>query len=139
MDLAGIAGWILVKGSVKKEDFFYFFMEFVKNEGPSFEQKPPVFFMEKAKIHKSKAYMTRIFNKFYNCLYNALHSPQLNPIDYAFSKIKAQVAKMHPNTEKYLIQCIYNGISGIIPKNFAGYVYQSYKFMKIAYESHDFI
>lgn len=139
MDYEKIIGWVLFKGGVKKEDFFWYLMELIKNEMHSFKKIAPVFFMDNARIHKSKTYMTGIFNKYYDCLYNAPYSPQLNPIEYAFSKIKSLVAKRAPMNESDLISAIEAAIKEIGSKDCAGYVWQSFKFMKTAYDMEDFI
>ncbi len=103
MDSKGIIRWMLFKGGVKKEDFFSFLMELVKKyDNTLWKEQTPLFFMDNAAIHKSKKYMIKTFNEYFNTLYNAPYSPQLNPIEYCFSKLKSLVRKEKINTEKQL-------------------------------------
>ncbi len=51
--------------------------------------KKIIIFCDNAKIHKSNQFMLNTFNKFYTLLYNAAYTPQYNPIELCFSKIKS--------------------------------------------------
>ena len=94
MDLKRIVGWMVFRGSVKKEDYFSFLMSLNKIFSQTqFKSLNPIFFMDNAKIHKSELYMIKIFNNYYTTIYNAPYSPQLNPIEYCFSQIKSNVSK----------------------------------------------
>ncbi len=139
MDINEIIGWMLFKGSVKKGDFFTFLMELVKNNDRSrCKTEKPIFFMDNASIHKSKLYMTGNFNKNYTTLYNAPYTPQLNPIENCFSKIKSYVKKSHVKTEKQLIEAIDTSIKNVTPKDCFGYVGQMFKNLLPAFHKKDF-
>ncbi len=140
MDITGIIGWMLFRGGVKKEDFFSFLMELVKdNDQTKWINENPIFFMDNASIHKSKLYMTGNFNKHYTTLYNAPYSPQLNPIENCFSQIKAHVQNSKVNTEKQLIRSIGDSIKQVTSENCLGYVMKVFRNLPCAFKKEDFI
>ena len=47
-----------------------------------------VFFFDNASIHKSINLIKNKFKKEFGIIYNAAYSPELNPIEFAFCKIK---------------------------------------------------
>jgi len=140
MDINGIIGWMVFQGSVKKEDFFAFMMELVKRYNHTlWKDTNPVFFMDNANIHKSKDFMQKTFNNFFTTLYNAPYSPQLNPIEYCFSKIKTIVRKAKVNTEKQLLKAIHHAIGQVTPRDCAGFVIETFKYLRPAFHKGDFI
>lgn len=140
MDNNGIIGWMLFRGGVKKEDFFAFLMEMIKDNSLSrWQNTNSLFFMDNAKIHKSRDFMQKIVQRYYSILYNAPYSPQLNPIEYCFSQIKAHVRKANVKSEKELIQAISSSIQQVTAKDCINYVIETFKFLRIAYDKQDFI
>jgi len=140
LDIEGIVGWMLFRGSVKTADFFTFLMEMIeKNDLSRWGEKYPVYFMDNAKIHKANQVMLNIFNKYQTTLYNAPYSPQLNPIEYSFSKLKSIVRKMRVKNQKELVRAIYQGLRRISKENCIYYIIESFKFLKLAYTMEDFI
>ena len=58
--------------------------------------------MDNLSIYKTKDFMQKLA-KYQNILYNSPYTPQLNPIEFAFSKIKNKVRKDRPLSEKDLL------------------------------------
>jgi transposase len=57
------------------------------------------------------------------------YSPELNPIEEAFSKIKHCVRKQKPRTSDTLYQAIKSGISAVTQDDAIGYINHSYEFL----------
>lgn len=57
------------------------------------------------------------------------YSPELNPIEEAFSKIKHCVRKQKPRTSEALYQAIKGGISTVTQDDAIGYINHSYEFL----------
>ena len=137
MDIDGILSLKIVKGGVKASDFFIFIQDLVKSDQRRFSSEKVVLFMDNASIHKSKDYMQK-FSKYFYVMYNAPYTPQLNPIEFAFSKLKNSVRKSRPKTENELIRYILRGCKEITEKDAAEYVVHSLKFTKKAVNKEDF-
>jgi len=134
--------WILMdqlelKGGVKSGDFILFLMELIQYESHRFQKKKVILLMDNAKIHHSKEYM-QVFTKFYNVLYNAAYTPQLNPIEFMFSKLKITVKKLSPLNENDLVMKILLAATSITPYECAEYIIHSCKYLKDAYECKEF-
>jgi len=93
--------------------------------------------MDNASIHKSKAYMKKV-ERFYTILYNAPYTPQFNPIEFAFSKIKQIVRKQQPRTEQDLVLKILNACRAVTEQDAAKYILHSLKFLDKAIDRIDF-
>ena len=93
--------------------------------------------MDNAKIHHSKDHM-QVFTKFYNVLYNAAYTPELNPIEFMFSKLKNTVRKLSPKNETDLVMKILIAATSVTPVDCAEYIIHSIKYLKDAYECKEF-
>ena len=98
MDFNGIIALKILKGGVKGADFFLYIKELIESEQERFNSKKVILFMDNASIHKTKDFMKKLA-KYQNILYNSPYTPQLNPIEFAFSKIKNKVRKGKSTTE----------------------------------------
>ena len=92
MDINGIVAIKIVKGGVKAPDFFSYVAQIVAKECPLFSKRKIVLMMDNAKIHHSKDYMVK-FQKYTNVIYNSPYTPQLNAIEFLFSRLKSDVKK----------------------------------------------
>ncbi len=137
MDLSGILSLKIVQGGVKGVDFFLFMTQLISAHENRFKTKKIILFLDNAIIHRSKDYMKKL-NLHYNILYNALYTPQLNPIELAFGKIKHNVKKTRPRTEKQLLRAIQGACQDITEKNAAEYIIHSLKFLPKAIAKEDF-
>jgi len=102
MDVDGYVGIKVVKGGVKGPEFISFMVDICKILDDRIRKKKTIFFMDNASIHRSKDFM-QVFAKHYNILYNAAYTPQLNPIEFSFSRLKYQVKKAKPISEIDLV------------------------------------
>ena len=66
----------------------------------------------------------------YNIIYNAPYSPQLNPIEYSFSKSKNKVRQMESKNEKELMNSIIYSLNFLTKEDFIGFFYKSLKNLK---------
>ena len=83
LDIEGMVGWMIFRGSLKGKDFFIFLMELIKeNDSTKWKNKNPVFFMDNASIHRTKNFIKNRFSQYYTIIYNVPYSSQLNPIEY---------------------------------------------------------
>lgn len=137
MDKKGILCIKIVKGGVKGADFCIFIKELIDSQKERFESRKLILFMDNASIHKSKDYMKKL-EKFYNILYNAPYTPQLNPIEFSFSKIKHNVRKLRSKTKENLVRNILHSCELVTEKDAAEFIIHSIKFLKNAVNREDF-
>ncbi len=103
MDIEGILSLKIIKGGVKAPDFCLFIKQLIDQEAQRFRSNKVILFMDNATIHKSKDYMQKL-EKFVNIMYNSPYTPQFNPIEFAFSKIKHIVRNQKPQKEDDLVK-----------------------------------
>ena len=96
-----------------------------------------ILFMDNASIHKTKDFMQKL-KRYQNIMYNAPYTPQLNPIEFAFSKIKNTVRKENCKSEKELISAIYKAANQITERDATNYVAHSIDFLGDAVDEKDF-
>ena len=137
MDIKGVVALRVIKGGVKSQDFFSFVGQLVAREYPPLSNKKIVLMMDNAKVHHSKEYMKK-FQNYCNIIYNAPYTPQLNAIEFMFSRLKADVKKLKSKNETELIKNIINVCKSFNSKECAEYIAHSLKFLKNAYDKQDF-
>ena len=137
MDLNGILGIQIIKGGVKSAEFISFMFSICEAEAIRIAKKKVIFFLDNASIHRSKLYM-QPFVKYYNVLYNAPYTPQFNPIEFSFSKLKYLVKKAKPTSEKDLVKKILEASHQISEKDCAKFILHSLKFLDKAMNKEDF-
>ena len=137
MDINGYLGVKVVKGGVKGPEFISFMFELCTSERNRISQKKTVFLMDNASIHKSKDFMQK-FAKYYTVLYNAAYTPQLNPIEFTFSKFKYLVKKAKPTSEKDLIKKILRTANEISAKDCSECIVHSLTFIEQAMDQENF-
>ena len=137
MDINGIVAIKIVKGGVKAPDFFSYVAQIVAKECPLFSKRKIVLMMDNAKIHHSKDYMVK-FQKYTNVIYNSPYTPQLNAIEFLFSRLKSDVKKKRSKSETELIKNILNVGKTFTKEECAKYIIHSLKFLKNAYDKQNF-
>ena len=128
LTINGFIGAKVIKGGLKGPDFIGFIHDLIVNQQNLFTNKKVVIILDNANIHHSKDYMQK-FKEFYNIQYISPYTPQYNPIEYSFSKLKCLVKKSHPKTENDLIRGIYQSLKLIKPQDCAGYSLWQKKFL----------
>jgi transposase len=64
-------------------------------------------------------------------LYLPPYSPELNPIEEAFSKVKQYIKKQKARTVDTLIEAINNGINTVTRNDITGYIKHAYEFLMV--------
>ncbi len=137
MDTKGILGVKIVKGGVKGADFFMFITNMIACNKSRFDTKKVILFLDNASIHKTKDLMQKLTG-FFNVVYNAPYTPQFNPIEFAFSKMKKLFREKKPKTEIMLIRSILLACQKITDHDCAEYILHSLKFLEKAINREDF-
>ena len=107
----------LVKGSVKKGEFIDFMKEIVKRTN-----NDAVYLMDNARIHKCKELGIMMETIKRRLIYNIPYSPEYNPIEMVFSKVKLMVRKKRTNEKMdKLKKNIMIGFNKITQKDLTGY------------------
>ena len=107
----------LVKGSVRKEQFIEFMKETIKRTN-----NRSSYLMDNATIHKSKELKQLIDDNKRKIIYNVPYSPENNPIEMVFSKVKLLVKKKRTNDiVNNLKRNIVNGFKKITKQDLTGY------------------
>jgi transposase len=102
-----------------------------------FGRDPVIFLLDNARTHTSKL-LKENFLKDYNFLFNAPYTPELNPIELAFSKLKHIIRNRRILTEKDLIMACHFALEQITLKDAQNYIAHSFSFLKPAYLMQDF-
>lgn len=111
----------LIKGSSNGLDFKNFIEELIMILSNNANTKYHLL-MDNARIHHSKIVKNYIVSKNYNTLYNVPYSPEYNPIEQLFSKLKGYVKKYNTNHIKdKLIKNITKGLKTIKVRDLKGY------------------
>lgn len=107
------------EGSVKGEDFKNFLEELDLEEGIHI-------ILDNAKCHKTKSVSNYVRNQNYKLVFNIPYSPNTNPIEMAFSKIKHFVRKGNNNTIENLTKNIIKSINKLTEDNLKNYYKKSF-------------
>ena len=71
-------------------------------------------------------------------LYNSPYSPQLNAIEFSFSKLKDLVKKVKPTSEKDLIEKVLTAFKQITDKDCSEFIVHSLTFVEPVMGKEDF-
>lgn len=85
--------------------------------------------MDNLPVHHAKIVSQCLEERRVPHLFLPPYSPELNPIEEAFSKIKHCVRKQKPRTSESLYQAIKSGISMVTEDDAIGYINHSYEFL----------
>lgn len=80
----------LIRGSAKSNDFLEFIKELIAKLG----NKLYYLLLDNARIHNCKLIINHILTTKYKLIFNPPYSPQYNPIERVFSKVKCLLRKM---------------------------------------------
>ena len=94
--------------------------------------------MDNASIHKSKIFKKHFANS-HSVLYNAPYSPQLNPIELAFSIIKRDVKEKNPQDLKSLISNIISAAKKVNVVVAWSLIRHTLKYVEISLKKQDLI
>ncbi len=102
----------IIKGSANKINFLDFLKDLVK-----LLPNKCFLLLDNARIHHSKIVKSFIENSIHEFIFNIAYSPELNPIELVFSKIKSIVRKKDNSNPKELKINILNSYSKITKEN----------------------
>jgi transposase len=127
MSKDGILGIQIFSSAVKGKDFACFLINLIKNsERIKSNLKDTYFFMDNAAIHKSK--ITKNFLESLNIIYNAPYSPDLNPIENLFGRVKKEFRRLNLTNENNILLNIFKSFKSVSNMYLYSYVVQSMKF-----------
>ncbi len=117
MSLRGMEEAMCVKGATDAEVFEVYVEHFL---APTLEEGQVVVF-DKLGAHRTKKVRELIEARGAEALFLPSYSPDLNPIEEAFSKIKSILRKVGARTHEALIEAISEALSAITPQDVAGW------------------
>ena len=119
-----VIGYKIIKGSANAVDFKEFIIEIIKKiRGKKY------LLMDNARIHHSKIVKEYMYKTKNEIIFNAPYSPEMNPIEHLFSKIKGIIRNKKTNTEtKRLIKNIEKALSKVTRKEIENYYKKSLNF-----------
>lgn len=92
---------------------------------------PParIVFFDNLKIHKDEQALEMINKAGHAVQFTPPYSPECNPIEYMFSKLKTLVRKQCPNSAKSLRQAIDNALTNITTNDIAAYFFVAWGYV----------
>ena len=129
MSLSGMGGTMVFEGSTDAEAFEVYVEHFL---APTLKEGQVVVF-DNLGAHKPRRIRELIEARGAEALFLPSYSPDLNPIEEAFSKIKAIVRKAGARTREALFEAIAQALSAITPVDAAGWFAHSGYEAKVQY------
>lgn len=117
MSLLGMGETMCVKGATDSQVFEVYVEHFL---APTLQQGQVVVF-DNLRAHKPQRVRELIEARGAEVLFLPSYSPDLNPIEEAFSKIKGIVRKLAARTHEALSEAIAEALSAITPADVAGW------------------
>jgi transposase len=117
MSLYGMGEAMCVKGATDSQTFEVYVEHFL---APTLQQGQVVVF-DNLGAHKPRRVRELIEARGAEVLFLPSYSPDLNPIEEAFSKIKGILRKLGARTHEALLEAIANALSAITPQDAAGW------------------
>jgi transposase len=117
MSLYGMGEAMCVKGATDSQTFEVYVEHFL---APTLQQGQVVVF-DNLGAHKPRRVRELIEARGAEILFLPSYSPDLNPIEEAFSKIKGILRKLGARTHEALLEAIANALSAITPQDAAGW------------------
>lgn len=118
MDVRGIRRHAFVEGGVKAKDF----LDFVRRVlGPSL-RPGKVVVMDNLSLHKNPEVLRYLERRLCRVVFVPPYSPDTNPIEMAFSKIKHHVRKAVALTMRAVRDALSNACTTITPRDARNYI-----------------
>jgi transposase len=118
MSLEGMGPSLAVEGATTTRVFETYYVERVL--APTLREGQMVV-MDNLSAHKGERLRELLEERGCELLYLPSYSPDLNPIEEAFSKIKAQIRKVEARSREALLEAIGSAISAITDQDARGY------------------
>jgi transposase len=137
MDKDGILGFMVFIGGLTGSDYFGFLNKMLATETGRLGGEDVVFFMDNAPIHRTNLIKARFVREF-PVIYNASYTPEMNPIEYAFSKIKRRFRLLMYQRPKLILENIIESFSTTTREDCRGYIRRSLHFIRKAFLREEF-
>lgn len=124
MDVCGIRRHTCVDGGVKSHDFLHFVRKVL---GPSL-RPGKVVVMDNLRLHKNPDVLRFLQARRCRVVFVPPYSPDTNPIEMAFSKIKHHVRKAQVKTRRELRQALCDACATITPRDARNYINHAHYF-----------
>ena len=139
ISLDGILGYIVFEKSINTENFISFLLAFLQKSFSNMEEKKKIILvLDNAAIHNSSEIKEKV-TPFVFLQYLPPYTPQLNPIELAFNKIKHYVKQRMPHNEQELLGYINNSMKTITSNDCFDYYCKIFQNLKKAYELNDLV
>jgi transposase len=129
LSATGVQGEYHYPGSLNAQKFIYY-LEYVALPILGTEQ---VLIMDRHPVHCAQAVRNFLRNNHVNYLYLPPYSPELNPIEEVFSKIKHYIKKHKPRTLSALLKTIQESLQIVTLQDIIGYFNHAGSFLINAY------
>jgi transposase len=139
MDSDGIIGIQIFKYGINRNGFVSYIQDLILLEKKRIKKKKPILFMDNASIHKFGLVKNVLQTKLL-FLYNTPYSPELNPIELVFAKVKKTFRKlMHENvSSKFIPRQIYRAFQEITTHDVQSFIYHSVTYLKKSFNKNKF-
>ena len=118
LGLNGIVAPLVYKGTLNG-DFFHAYLE--QCLAPALKKGDTVI-MDNCSAHTAKNVLMPLFDKGINVVFLPVYSPDFNPIELAWSKIKAYLRKMKARTADELLDAIAGALGTITQMDIIGWI-----------------
>ena len=132
MNSKKILGWMIFNGSVTSKDFFGFLSKIVYKLRTNVTGDSPIFLFDKASIQKS-GLIQEVFLHEYAAIFSAPYSPELNPIELAFSKVKQTFRKLMDTETNNIVTKICSSFLSVRPLDVKGYMQLHLQYLEQAH------
>jgi transposase len=118
IDSEGVKSAMSVEGAVDSKAFESYIEHFL---APSLERSGQIVVMDNLSSHKSKRVQQLIEDAGCELLFLPPYSPDMNPIEEAFSKVKGILRKAGARTREALVEATGHALDAITPEDIRGF------------------
>jgi transposase len=137
MNSQRILAWTIFDGSIKSVDFMGFISGLAIRLREDYNILSPVFFFDNAPTHKSKIIQEKL-SKYVAFVFNARYTPELNPIELAFNKVKSHFRKLMDQSEGSILIKICESFRSITFRDVKGFIKRHLQNIKDAFNKEEF-
>lgn len=138
MSTTMIVGAQIIKGGTKGEDYTGFLIRLIQLTGREDPGRNLIIFHDGAPIHKTELYNRMIKSQILTIV-NAAYTPQLNPIENAFSKLRRLLQLNEINDEVSLQNAISKSLQAYRTVDIRGYIKHLLNYIEKALEKEDLV
>jgi transposase/biotin operon repressor len=132
MNSEKIIAWSIFDGSIKSIDFLGFISQLASKLRDEFNVISPVLFFDNAPTHRSKIVQAGLSHHF-ALMFNAKYTPELNPIELAFNKVKSYFRRNAKNSSANFLENICESFRSITCDDVKGFMDMHLRQIRDAY------